>query len=71
MPLQKFDTNFRTLIRLRLILWRVLLQRLLKTLDSELPQRLLQQLGNGKLIITLRRHLVVTQPFHVAHQSVD
>ena len=68
MAFHKSYGNFGTPISLRVVLWGVLLQGLLETLDTEIPKRLGQELDNRRLIVALKGKLRVTKPLDIVNK---
>jgi len=51
--LQETDGDLGAAVRLRIVLWRVLLESLLEAMDAKLSEGLRQQLHNGRFVIAL------------------
>ena len=65
MPFEELYADLSVAVRLRIILWWILTQRLLQPLNSQFSQGLMEQLEDSWLIITLQGHASVTQTLDV------
>ena len=70
MPFRQLDRDLSTHIGLRILLRGVFFHRLLKTSQTELSERLGEELNNGRLIATLERQFCIPKPLDIAHQGI-
>ena len=68
---QETNCHLGTPIRLRIVLWGMLLQCLLEALDPEVSQRLNQKLNNGRFVIAFKCHSRTPKPLDILNEDVD